>query len=49
MLEFGVLIGVPMRPDEIEEIIHTMNQPKVVHTIPDDSDSGNGSAPGVTD
>jgi hypothetical protein len=33
VLEFGAPIGLPMRPDEIEELMQTMNQPKIV---PDD-------------
>jgi hypothetical protein len=40
VLEMGALTGVPMRPEEIEELMHTMNQPKVVHTIPDESEKG---------
>jgi hypothetical protein len=43
VLEFGALIGLPMRPDEIEELMQTMNQPKIVRTIPDESDSGGGA------
>jgi hypothetical protein len=34
MLEFAALTGVPMRPEEIVELMHTMNQPKLAHTIP---------------
>ena len=33
MLEAGVIVGVPMRPQEIEELLHTMNQPKVSHVL----------------
>jgi hypothetical protein len=33
MLEASVLIGVPMRPDEIEELMHQMNQPKLAHVL----------------
>jgi len=40
VLEFGAVIGVPMRPEEIEALMHTMNQPTVVHTIPDEHDTG---------
>ena len=32
--------GAPMRPEEIEELMHAMNQPKIAHTLPDDSESG---------
>jgi hypothetical protein len=40
VLEFGAVIGVPMRPEEIEELMHTMNQPTIVHTIQDEHGSG---------
>ena len=39
-LEMGVLSGVPMRPDEIQELMNQMNQPKMAHTLPDESDQG---------
>lgn len=42
VLELGALVGVPMRPEEIEELMHTMNQPKMAHRIADQNDSGNG-------
>ena len=43
MLEFAALLGLPMRPEEIEELMRTMNQPKLARTIPDDTDSGDGN------
>ena len=43
-LELGVLIGVPMRPDQIEELMHQMNQPKMAHQLPGKNDDGD--APG---
>jgi len=42
VLEFGALIGLPMRVEEIEELMHTMNQPKIAHTIPVERDSSDG-------
>ena len=42
MLEFAALCGLPMRPEEIEELMHTMNQPKLAHTIPDEREHGDG-------
>jgi hypothetical protein len=39
-LEVGVVAGVPMRPDEIQELMHQMNQPKLVHVLPSESDEG---------
>ena len=38
MLEFAVLFGLPMRPDEIEKLMRTMNQPKQAHVIPDEKE-----------
>jgi len=40
VLEFGAMIGLPMRPDEIESLMRTMSQPKVTHTLPDDCENG---------
>ena len=34
--------GVPMRPEEIRELMQTMNSPKVVHVLPEEDDSGDG-------
>ena len=42
VLQFGVLSGVPMRPDQIEELMKTMNQPKLAHVIPTEDDEGDG-------
>lgn len=42
VLELGALSGVPMRPNEIEDLMRTLNQPKVAHTIPDERKKGNG-------
>ena len=40
VLEWSALIGMPMRPEEIVELMQTMNAPKIVRTIPDEHDSG---------
>jgi hypothetical protein len=42
MLEFAALCGLPMRPEEIEELMHTMNQPKLARTTPEESERGDG-------
>ena len=42
VLELGALSGIPMRPNEIEDLMRTLNQPKVAHTIPDESKKGDG-------
>lgn len=41
-LQFAVLTGVPMRPEEIRELMQTMNQPKVAHTLPEEKQPGDG-------
>ena len=43
MLEAGALMGTPMRPDEIERLMHAMNQPLV--TRPEVEESEKGSDP----
>jgi hypothetical protein len=40
VLEFGVLIGAPMRPDQIKELMHQMNQPTLAHVLPSDEEAG---------
>jgi hypothetical protein len=39
VLEWSTLVGVPMRPEEIVDLMQTMNTPRVVHTIPDEHDA----------
>ena len=41
-LLIGSVIGVPMRPEQIEELLHT-NQQKVADIIPDESMNGDGT------
>jgi hypothetical protein len=40
MLEFAVLTGMPMRPEQIEELMQTMNRPKLAHVVPEESSKG---------
>ena len=40
VVEFAVMAGVPMRPEEIRELMQTMNRPKIVHTLPEEKESG---------
>jgi hypothetical protein len=40
VLGMGSLMGAKMRPQEIEELLSAMNQPKIVHTLPDETDDG---------
>ena len=39
-LQIGVLVGVPMRPDQIKELMHQMNQPALAHVLPGKDDDG---------
>jgi hypothetical protein len=39
-LQVGVVFGVPMRPDEVQELMHQMSQPKVAHVLRNESDNG---------
>ena len=39
-LQIGVLAGVPMRPDKIEELMQQINQPKLAQVLPPDEDAG---------
>jgi hypothetical protein len=40
VLSAGSQIGIPMRPDEIEELMRTMNQPKLVRKFAEEEDQG---------
>jgi hypothetical protein len=42
VLEAGVLLGAPMRPDQIKELMRQMNQPTIAHVLPDEPASGDG-------
>jgi hypothetical protein len=49
-LEMGVLMGVPMRPDQIRELMHQMNQPTLAHVLKEEGEAGDDSTdppPGV--
>ena len=37
-LLMGAIGGIPMRPEQIEDLMRTMNQQKIVMTIEDDRD-----------
>ncbi|HZD30238.1 MAG TPA: hypothetical protein VE779_01115 [Candidatus Angelobacter sp.] len=36
----GLMVGVPMRPEKIEELMLSLHQPKIAYAIPDDSENG---------
>ena len=38
-LVLGAGIGMPMRPEEIEELMHSANQQTITYTIPGDEET----------
>ena len=40
VLQVGLVTGVPVRPDEIEELLRRLNEPKLAHELRDEDDSG---------
>ena len=40
VLWIGAGIGMPMPPEKLEELLQQMNEPKVAHTLPEESDDG---------
>jgi hypothetical protein len=40
MLAVASIGGAPLRPEEVEELMHAMNQPKIARTLPDDAENG---------
>jgi len=39
-LEFAAFSGMPMRADEIEDLMRQMSRPKLAHTLPANRDEG---------
>ena len=42
-LLIGSVVGVPMRPEQIEELLQNTRQQKVADIIPDESENGDGT------
>ena len=42
MLQVGTLLGLPMRPEQIQDLMRMLNEPKLANTNPDDSANGEG-------
>ena len=40
VLGWGSMLGVPMRAEEIEELMRLMNEPKIARILAEESDSG---------
>ena len=41
----GSQMGLPMRPEEIEELMRTMNQPKIVRKFAEEEERGDDPPP----
>jgi hypothetical protein len=48
ILEIGTLMGVPMRPEQIQDLMRAMNVPKLAQTNPDECATGDGAHPDAT-
>jgi hypothetical protein len=46
-LQLGVLAGVPMRPDEIQELMQQMNLPKQARELPSAEENGDEPLSGL--
>ena len=44
-LLLGAISGMAMRPEEIEELMHNINQQKIVVTVEDESQNGDDTIP----
>lgn len=42
MLQAGVMAGVPMRPEQIQELLQALQRPKVVHVLPQEDERTDG-------
>jgi len=47
VLQVGVLSGVPMRPEQVRELMFQLGTPKVAHTSPDERHSGDDPPEGT--
>ena len=45
VLEFGVLSGVPIQARELEEVLKSLNQPKLAHVLPSEEEGGGDPPP----
>ena len=47
VLQVGVLSGVPMRPEQVRELMFQLGTPKMAHTSPDEQPSGDDPPEGT--
>jgi hypothetical protein len=40
VLQFGTLFGIPMRAEQIADLMRTLNDAKQAHTLPGQTDAG---------
>lgn len=40
ILEFAALLGMPMRPEQVEELMRTLNEAKIAHVLPSEDARG---------
>jgi hypothetical protein len=40
ILQLAALVGMPMRPEEVQDLMRMLNQPKVARTDPDERRKG---------
>jgi hypothetical protein len=45
VLEMGVLMGVPVRVEQIEELLRAFNQPRIAETDAQQAKHGDGDSP----
>jgi hypothetical protein len=48
LLEFALLAGTPMRPEEIRALLQQMNQPALAQQLPSDDEGGEPPVPPAT-
>ena len=48
-LLMGAGFGMPMRPEEIEELMHSANQQTITYTIPGDKETADETIPKLTE
>ena len=46
VFEIGALSGVPMRPEQIQDLMHTLNAPKIAQTNPERNTDGDNPEAG---
>lgn len=49
LLELGALAGVPMRPEQIRDLMRSLSQPAVAQNEPDTAPDGDTREPDIDD